>query len=531
MRALQILTAAFLFFAGNTCLAAGASLLYVPMDNRPVCLDYTVKSIEAAGWTVETPPAEAVADSDRAGDPEKIFQWLESRIGGASAVVVSGDALIYGGLVASRTHDIPLDVLMERAQRLLELKNNFSGKQLYVFNTIMRSPKASGAPVEPEYYSRWGPQLFRLGALEDKLELKLLRRAEKKELERLRSEIPPEILEDLYGRRQKNIKVTKFLLHGVESGDFDYMLVGRDDTSRFSQAHKEARELDILVHELPKERIRFFAGADELGLVLLARAYSRLQYRLPLVNVVYAPGAGGETIPSYEDNTVAESIRQHIYAIGAFPASGSRRADLILAVNTPFDGVTTEASDAANDYHVSGTVDSFVKKIAELSKVLPVAAADVKYGNGADNAFVKALFDQGIAYDLAAYSGWNTSGNTIGFALGQGLLQRDYSEKKRADLLNQRYLDDWAYQANVRMQTYQQLIWPNQWPNSGLNHEQKIAAENNITREIRRLARPFVGGDVDDFRFTLPWNRMFEVKVEKNDELQHPRTKSGENIS
>ena len=37
---------------------------------------------------------------------------------------------------------------------------------------LLRSPKASSAPVEPAYYKEWGPSIFRLGALEDKLELK-----------------------------------------------------------------------------------------------------------------------------------------------------------------------------------------------------------------------------------------------------------------------------------------------------------------------------------------------------------------------
>ena len=144
-----------------------------------------------------------------------------------------------------------------------------------------------------------------MGALEDKRELKLLRRREAKELASLQKEIPSAIIKDFYTRRQNNIMTTELLLHGVESGDFDYFLIGRDDTAPFSQAHREARSMEILVNELPKERIRFFAGADQLGLVLLTRAAKRLQYELPLVNVTYAAGVGGQTMPSYEDDTVA----------------------------------------------------------------------------------------------------------------------------------------------------------------------------------------------------------------------------------
>ena len=113
----------------------------------------------------------------------------------------------------------------------------------------------------------------------------------------------------------------------MESGDFDYMLIGRDDTAAYSQAHREAREMDILVNELPKEKIRFFAGADQLGLLLLSRAANRLQYELPLVNVTYAVGKGGKTVPTYEDDTVAVSAKQHIYAAGGFPVYSRKNAD------------------------------------------------------------------------------------------------------------------------------------------------------------------------------------------------------------
>ncbi len=355
-----------------------------------------------------------------------------------------------------------------------------------------------------------------MGALEDKLELKEIKRSEVRELADLRAKIPQEVQQDLYARRADNIRATELLLHGVESGDFDYMLIGRDDTATYSQAHREARNMDILVRELPRERIRFFAGADQLGLLLLSRAATRLQYELPLVNVTYAAGKGGATLPSYEDDTVAESAKQHVYAAGAFPVKNRKHADLLLAVNTPADGVTLEASAAANNYHVDKQTDGFTKKVERLLKHgHQVALADVKYGNGADNALVKSLFEKKLAYRLAAYGGWNTAGNSLGFALAQGLLAGSVSDAEREQLLKVRYLDDWAYQANARMTTYQKLIWPQYWPNSGLSDEQRGAAEQFITREIEKVAEPYMGKAVEEYRFTLSWSRMFEVDVEK----------------
>ncbi len=494
------------------------TILYVPLDNRPVCLAYTVQSMEAAGWEVKTPPLEYIASEECGGNPDALMAWLKNNPDVFLYFVVSSDALIFVGLVPSRTHDIPLVVLRERADKLVELKKDYGDQLVYIFTTIMRSPKSSAVPVEPAYYKKWGPQLFELGALEDKREAKEIGSREMRRLRKLRQNIPAEILDDMYTRRGNNIKATELLLHGVESGDFDYLLVGRDDTAQYSQAHREARDLDILVNELPKERIRFFAGADQLGMVLLSRAANKLQYKLPLVQVTYAPGKGGTTIPSYEDNDVNTSARQHIYAAGGIPVRTEKRADLVLAVNTPKDGVTLEASNAINNGVLTAEVCNFTKQLQNLTDAgKAVAVADVKYGNGADNALVKNIFANNLEYRFAAYGGWNTSGNALGFALAQGLLYADTPDAARENLLNVRYLDDWAYQANVRMQVYQDLIWKNYWNGSNLDETQLVAAQKEITTRMYGVAQTLMGNVVKDYKFTLPWRRMFEVYVAKDD--------------
>ena len=302
--------------------------LICPLDNRPVCLDYAVETMKAAGWNVETPPLEYIAGNDHSGNPDKLYEWLAARSATANAIVISSDALIYGGLVDSRTHQLPQDILTSRAERLLNLKSLGGDPLVYVFTTIMRSPKASSAPVEPAYYAEWGPKLFRMGVLEDKLDLKEISRKERKELSGLKVEIPQAVQEDRARRRSLNIATTELLLHGVESGNFDYLLIGRDDTAPYSQAHKEARKMDILVRELPKEKIRFFSGADQLGLLLLSRAASRVSYEIPMVYVDFAEGKGGETIPAYEDDEIAFSAAEHIHAAGGWPTANLARADL-----------------------------------------------------------------------------------------------------------------------------------------------------------------------------------------------------------
>ena len=454
------------------------TMVYVPMDTRPVCKDYTVATMQAAGWNIVVPPDELLSSLERDGQPDKLLEWLEQNVQEAVAVVASADALIYGGLVDSRTHHIEPSVLQSRAERLLSLKQKKHSPDIYVFVTIMRTPKASVAPAEPVYYEEWGSKLFRQGALLDKNELQGLSRKESKELQALNHEIPRNVIADFYGRRRDNIRTTELLLHGIESDSFNYLLVGRDDTSPLSQAHKEARYMSSLVNNFSNTKIRFFSGADQLGLVLLTQAANRLTYNTPLVYTEFGAGKGGATVPTYEDDTVAESAKQHIFAAGGFPSKNPDTADYILLVNTPYNGKTLEASDVKNSGVADKNTRAFADKVQTyLEQGKKVIVSDSAYGNGADNALVKELFRRGIAYDLAAYGGWNTSGNTLGFALSQGIESPYYEGNAAKDLLTVRYLDDWAYQANARMDVYKNVIWPNYMPNSGYTPEQKRIAE------------------------------------------------------
>lgn len=494
------------------------TMVYVPMDTRPVCKDYTVATMKAAGWDVLVPPEELLSSADRDGQPDKLLEWLEQNTPKAVAVVASADALIYGGLVDSRTHHIEPSVLQSRVERLLSLKKKVHSPDIYVFVTIMRSPKASAAPVEPVYYQEWGGKLFRHGALRDKVELQGLSRKENKELQELNRTIPRNVIADYYDRRRTNIRTSELLLHGIESDSFNYLLVGRDDTNPLSQAHKEARYMSSLVSNFSNSKIRFFSGADQLGLVLLTQAANRLTFTTPLVYTEFGNGKGGETVPTYEDDTVAESARQHIFAAGAFPSKNAATADYVLLVNTPYNGKTLEASDAKNNGVADKNTKAFADKVQSyIERGKKVIVSDSAYGNGADNALVKELFRRGLAYQVAAYGGWNTSGNTLGFALSQGMESPFYEGNAAKDLLTVRYLDDWAYQANARMDVYQHVIWPKQMPNSGFTPEQKRIAEAAIKESITKVAEPVMGSVAKEYDFKLPWNRMFEVQPVKKD--------------
>lgn len=510
----------FLAFLAGCGPAAAEKLLFVPLDNRPVSLEYTVESFRKAGVTVETPPLALLSSDRQNGDPDKLLQWLDAHAKGADGAVVSTDSLIYGGLVPSRTHELSESTLEARTKALLAFKTKHPGVPLYGFATIMRSPKWSSAPAEPAYYGQYGPKLFQWGALRDRNRLGLLKKKEKKELQQLEAEIPADIRKDLLDRRWKNLTVLRNLADGLGQGSLDYLLLGRDDSAPYSEAHRDAAVLLEGVDKAYGYKLRSFSGADELGMTLLNRALNKARGVTPLVYAYYNEGKGPETVASYEDSPIRTSYRQHVLAAGGYPAQFDKRADLVLGIYTPFTGVTVGADTAANTDALDEPGQRFLTRTRTyVNQGRNVGLADIAFGNGGSNALVKGLFEapkqDPLGYQLGSYAGWNTASNSLGYALGQGLLRPYLSDANRKDLLTVRYLDDWAYQSNVRQEVRQELVWPQKWTDGKLTDDQTEQAEQLVKEKMKTTAEPVLGKKVEQYEYKLPWHRTFEVEVKR----------------
>ena len=77
MKILRAILFIIVLMCSQVVLAAPkGTLLYVPLDDRPVCLSYAIKTMEAAGWEVKTPPLEYIAGAERGGNPDALYAWL-----------------------------------------------------------------------------------------------------------------------------------------------------------------------------------------------------------------------------------------------------------------------------------------------------------------------------------------------------------------------------------------------------------------------------------------------------------------------
>jgi putative intracellular protease/amidase len=493
--------------------AAAQTVIYVPFDNRPVSLDYVAETAKAAGLELVTPPACLLGSRTGPGNPDGLWRWLLANCHTADAVVASSDALLYGSLVASRTHDFPEQVIEERLARLAALKALRPGLRVYVFGTIMRTPRASAGGTEPGYYEVHGPSIFRITALKDKGETDGLTRAEEAELSRLLAAVPEAALADWFARRDKNYAANVRLLSFARDGTLAYFLLGRDDCAPFSQSHREWRYIAREAEGLPASRFVSFPGADQLGMLLVVRAANDAAVRMPLVQAFYAPGAGPETVASYEDTAVGRNVADHVVAAGGL-LMACRRPDLVLAVNTPEDGVTHEAGSLLNGRRMTAARFVFAGRVAgAVDAGQQVAVGDVAFANGADNALMAELARRGVLFRLAAYSGWNTASNTLGYAIGQGMLAPRMPAEAKDRLIATRLLDDWGYQANVRWAVGREVLYP-----AGGSWFYLNELGPRVAAETERRLRAFAAASFPDYRLgrmqaTMPWNRMFEVQV------------------
>ena len=72
--------------------------------------------------TVLTPPQNLISGKTYKGQTDQIWNWVEQNAGRADVMVLSTDTLIYGGLVDSRKHNLPLSTLENRLKRIEALK-------------------------------------------------------------------------------------------------------------------------------------------------------------------------------------------------------------------------------------------------------------------------------------------------------------------------------------------------------------------------------------------------------------------------
>lgn len=439
-------------------------LALVPLDERHWVSDAPVKIGRIAGCEVLVPPRHMLGDKKELGKFEELGPWLRAVASEVDGLVVAVETLAYGGLIASRTTDHPLEECWSRVQVLKEIREDHPGLPIYAFTLVMRIPAYDNDEQEPWYWAHYGARIHRYSQLLDKV-ARHGREEDKADLEQLKKEIPPEVLENWHWRRNRNHELSKRVLDYVADGTVDFLLITQDDSAEYGVSSMEQKALRARISELGiEERALLYPGADEVAMVLVARHVNRHLGIVPKVYPRYSSTKGPFLVPRYEDRPLAESVKGQIYAVGGRLVETPQEADWILFLNTP-----GEAQEEAPRQDVATMVDTPGRNLLDFTEAIlhyteqgkPAAVADVAYSNGADRQFVKLLLRRVGLKRIMAYAAWNTAGNTLGtvvahasvyHAVGRHAERQRKLEAARAHLefLLERFIEDWGYQAVVR---------------------------------------------------------------------------------
>ena len=499
--------------------ASAEKILFIPHDDRPVSFQQPVEVVKQLGYEIISPPVELLTQ------PDELWTWFNENAPITDAAVVASDALLYGGLIPSRSHQIPYDILISRVENFKTLREKNPNLKIYVFGSLMRTPSfgTPGDREEPDYYGQYGADIFQLTALLDKQEISTLNSKEENLLKALEQNIPDEILDDWFARRVKNLSATKKIIDLIDDDLIDYFIIGRDDNAPLSQTHRENRILLAYMENISKTKAQSHAGIDEYAILLLTRAVNDLNGSLPFVNVQFNRGVGAKTIPHYSDEEIGNSIRDEILIAGAMFVPNPERADFVLLVNSDPKGETYELHNSFPPQVLTEKQQKYFTRNAKkfsamvedaVNQNLPVGIADIITANGSDNFLMNQLREKNLLFKLQSYGGWNTATNCSGFALGTGILAKKMSRDSINRLLATRYLDDWAYQANVRTAIADYLSkYPDAlqiYLNLGDYESEIVQRENILMHEFAVEHFP----QWNDFVVSNTWHRMFECHID-----------------
>lgn len=477
------------------------NIAFIPIDNRPVC--YTLpEQICAIDSDINLfmPKREFLGSLTKYADVEAIFDWLK-KLPQMDAIVMCLDTVAYGGLIPSRRCSDTFEKIKTRVENLKKILENKKAK-IYAFSSIMRISNNNVNEEEKEYWSKWGKKIFEYSYQTHKLGTESC----------ITNVIPSEILDDYIATRKRNFEINKLYLEYQKQGLFNTLVFSKDDCAEYGFNVQEAKALEKLGGFVK-------TGADEIPLTLLARAImkklkpvseketSRVgktqcphrdkcqETGIKIAPIFLVPECK-DLISNYEDVSIEKSVKGQIELAGCSVCEPDD-ADILLYVNN--------FEDHQGEIVMKVPTQTFSGKWQKPSK--PYMVADVRFANGADNAFVKQLFEVGFDENFLGYSAWNTSANSLGSlicgaivfkgAKMQNNVGKDfYFGRDFLKLQTVRLLDDWAYQANVR----QQLTSP----------DEKL---------VKELMKPYeekvfeVLGVNYDTSYKFPWNRLFEVEV------------------
>jgi hypothetical protein len=464
-----------------------------------------------AGVQALVPPRHLLGSLNRSAQVDALHQWMDTTIAAnrLEAVFICADTLIYGGLINSRRCADTYKQAQQRLNALTGWKKKLGNVPIYIQSSIMRISDNHDATEEKDYWSRYGREIFawsenlhRLNS-NGSIAAGVLRESEMR--------VPESIRQDYLQTRYRNFHINLDILESLSKGFFSRVVLNLDDSGEYGLNVLEKEKLEKRILQLNlSETASCYAGADEVICSMIAHwLTTRNREERTSANVIYSLPAAEFCQSRYEGQSIGNSIRAQLKAAGVrqldLEAQDRLEPDFTVIVHSGENGQGDHILlPGHQDTRTIDTRDAVSATITALrAATRPCVLCDVAYANGADPQLVAQLLKQPeLLNKLWAYSGWNTTGNTVGSALALAVarhhtIDQIAAEDATKEALFIRLADDWAYQTQVRSQ----LTGP-------------------ANQELERHISPLIKDLTEALRFhksgcimSFPWNRLFEVEI------------------
>jgi hypothetical protein len=489
--------------------------LYIPLDDRPVNYDTPIMLANVANINISTPPLNMLGHFTRPGNPDAISKWLINNAHNADVLVVSADMLAYGGLVASRLPGIDNEVAINKLKVLIDIKKKNPQIKIYMFSVIMRLTITSTDDATRQA----ARDIFEYCILRDKAE-RLNDEDAKKQLPALKAKIPKTILDKYLHARRRNHAINMAAVELLSDDVIDFLALAQEDTAPFGLHVTEQVKIKKRANEITSpDKWVVYAGTDEAGQVLLARSIAEKNNIKLNVSPIYTDERSALLPALFEDVPLKDTISSHLKLINA----NISPTGIPLYINT-FDDPQLdifESVDIARPTWYEALRKYPNKNYRHFDEIKGnYIIADTAYCNGGDPHLADKFLQSSKLRQCISYAGWNTAGNTVGSALAHSIISMlpVYDERKLSNLIQIRLLDDLLYQSIVRPWMVKKAHELGASIYQSGEHTEVLQQEvDNVMQKLwLEVCKVYKLPYTSQFKVTLPWGRLFEIKVDWN---------------
>jgi len=477
-------------------------ILIIPIDNRPICYDFTIDATKVfEDLKIYTPDSSILGNLNSPADIEKLQGWTDHILNTypIDIAIIAMDTIAYGGLISSRKSEAKLEEIKNNVDTYIKiLKSKNKNIKIYATSSIMRVSDNNCNEEEKSYWDKYGKDLFQFSYLSHKL-LKDYDVEIEAELIQLAKTIPFEVVENYLDSRKRNYEINSYYIDLIQKGILESIVFSQDDTGvyGFNVEEKELLHRQA-IKELVKEKVAIKNGADEMVLSLVSKALVDFYNEKINIKPVFFDDNAKNIVSLYENVSLEQAVKNSIETCGA---NVSDIDGISLLINAPNKAQDELCLEFFNDEEGNKQADDLLAYIENATSEYLIA--DVKKANGADNYLVENLVTKN--YDdtkMLGFGAWNTTNNTLGTTIAVGIIKylakkySNYNEESFKKTQYVRFLDDWAYQANARK-------------------EIRTNSDSNLSETMKPYQDKVSNwlGYEKETTYSFPWDRTFEIKI------------------